>query len=82
MVVGGYLEDLDVCKEIVKDHPGAWTTVGIHPCKANEVFKNGGYLDTHMTKMENIIESLGNKCLAIGECGLDYALLHYCDKET
>ena len=32
--------------------------------------------------MEECIQNLGQKCVAIGECGLDYALLHYADKET
>lgn len=32
--------------------------------------------------MEELIVRLGTKCSAIGECGLDYALLNWSDKET
>ena len=32
--------------------------------------------------MDELIERLGPSCAAVGECGLDYALLKYADKET
>lgn len=38
LVVGGYLEDIERCKEIVQDREGFWTTVGVHPCKAGVNF--------------------------------------------
>lgn len=32
--------------------------------------------------MEKLIEEMGDKCVAIGECGLDYDRLEYSSKET
>ena len=32
--------------------------------------------------MEELIESIGWRCSAIGECGLDFDRLDYSDKET
>jgi len=38
LIVGGYLEDTDDCEKLINsrsDNSGLWTTVGVHPCRAN-----------------------------------------------
>lgn len=45
------------------------------------MFKKGGNLEDYRKKMEDLIQELGEKCSAIGECGLDYDRLHFATKE-
>ena len=35
LVVGGYIEDTEECVEIIEGRENWWTTVGVHPCRAN-----------------------------------------------
>ena len=32
--------------------------------------------------MDELIAQYGKKCVAVGECGLDYDRFHFADKET
>lgn len=82
LIVGGYIEDTLESVEICKRSELFKTTVGVHPCRANEVFKKGGTVEAYYKKMDELISKLGNKVSAIGECGLDYDRLDYSDKET
>lgn len=47
-----------------------------------EVFKGESSIEIYKEKMEKLITSLGWRCAAIGECGLDFDRLDYSDKET
>ena len=40
LIVGGYYEDIKKSYEICKDDKDLYCTVGVHPCRANEVEKN------------------------------------------
>ena len=61
--------------ELAKKYPNMYTALGIHPTDAT-------YLDINPLDAVNIIKSLAenkeNKCVAIGEIGLDY---HYPDTD-
>lgn len=46
------------------------------------MFKDGGTVEEYQKRMECLIESLGRKCVSIGECGLDYDRLEYSDRDT
>ena len=68
-----------------------YCTIGVHPCRANEPFKDikdgeskAEYLQKYIQKIEEILESSikKEKFVAIGECGLDYDRFEYADKET
>lgn len=39
LIVGGYIEDTLHSEEICKKSDKFYTTVGVHPCRANVVFK-------------------------------------------
>ena len=38
--------------------------------------------DDYFSKLTSLISECGSKCVAIGECGLDYDRLHFSNKET
>jgi TatD DNase family protein len=61
-----------------------FTTVGVHPTRCNEFLQNECYED----ELKKLIEKYHylncenkNYVVAIGECGLDYDRLHFCEKE-
>ena len=58
-----------------------YCTVGVHPTRVNDIDKFGGQ-ERYFKNMEKLIEKCGEKCVAIGECGLDYDRLMCSEKET
>jgi TatD DNase family protein len=60
---------------------GLYTTAGIHPTRS-DVFKTDNPDDV-IARLSTVIEQglLENKVVALGECGLDYDRLHFCDKD-
>lgn len=64
----------------VENDPTLFTTVGIHPCRAQD-FEH--YADPLEKLKEKALE--GKKkgdVVAIGECGLDYDRLNFCPKDV
>lgn len=59
-----------------------FSTVGCHPTRCGEFdqFKDGS--DAYFNKLLELATNCSNSVIAIGECGLDYDRLHFCDKET
>lgn len=60
-------------------------TVGVHPTRGNEwaSYSNGGP-EAYMKELEAVIEQGRGECkvVAIGECGLDYDRLQFCDADV
>lgn len=67
--VGTTLSDSAVAVDFVKDRPGTWASIGIHPHEANK----HGY-----PKYQELFAALADKpkVVAVGECGLDYYYTH------
>lgn len=47
-----------------------------------EVFKESQDTAEYYRRMDELIAQLGEKCAAVGECGLDYDRLEYAPKEA
>ncbi len=68
----------ETCRAAVaqaKKHDGMYTALGIYPSDA-QYFE--GTLAEAMSELESLVTDKGNKCVAIGEIGLDY---HYPDTD-
>ena len=82
LVVGGYYTDILKCQKIVENEPEFWTTVGVHPLRTQEIFEDFESLEKYVEKLDELIVTLGDKCAAIGECGLDFKLVDWSPVET
>lgn len=83
IVTAGNLDEARKALELVGQDKRLFSTVGVHPTRCGEIFKNeeGGaepYLDALMDLAQDGMKT--SKVVAIGECGLDYDRLHFCDK--
>lgn len=78
ITVGSKL-DFPRAKELIQKHDKLSMTVGIHPTRCNEFIENG---PDYLKYLSEQIQENRNKVSAIGELGLDYDRLKFCDKET
>eukprot|EP00241_Pyramimonas_parkeae_P007062 CAMPEP_0114224704 /NCGR_PEP_ID=MMETSP0058-20121206/254_1 /TAXON_ID=36894 /ORGANISM="Pyramimonas parkeae, CCMP726" /LENGTH=311 /DNA_ID=CAMNT_0001335207 /DNA_START=524 /DNA_END=1459 /DNA_ORIENTATION=- len=87
VVTAGQLPEVKEALELVHAaDPGGerlFLTVGVHPTRCGEFEKSGdaqAYLDELMALAKEGAAS--GRVVAIGECGLDYDRLHFCDALT
>ena len=91
LFAGGYLDDALHSRDLARGSPDFYATIGIHPCRATEPFKEDGAmgkeekLEKYLKKIEEELDRDRNedkKYVAVGECGLDYDRFEYADKYT
>ncbi|EDK31409.2 deoxyribonuclease TATDN1-like protein (macronuclear) [Tetrahymena thermophila SB210] len=82
LIVGGYIEDSIESYKICQKSNKFYCTVGVHPCRANEVEANGRTQEDYFKELDELISKHKDKCVAVGECGLDYDRFDYASKET
>lgn len=56
-----------------------FTTVGCHPTRCNEFLENPSL---YLSQLKETIQKGGKKVVAVGECGLDYDRLQFCQQEV
>ncbi|ETP45014.1 hypothetical protein, variant 3 [Phytophthora nicotianae P10297] len=89
IVTGGNLEESHKALQLAKDKEGnglpqLFSTVGVHPTRCSEFEANGKDPGTYFAELLAVCEQgqKEGKVVAIGECGLDYDRLEFCDKAT
>ena len=91
MFAAGYIHDAEDSYNLSLKSDDFFCTVGIHPCRATEPFKDLKDGESRESALQKYIERIDDmlttvsrkdKFVAIGECGLDYDRFEYADKET
>ena len=73
--VGTSPETCRLAIEVAKRHAGMYTALGIHPSDSQYLTES---VEEALSYIENLIKNPENKCVALGEIGLDY---HYPDTD-
>lgn len=82
IVTGGSLNDSRSALDIAQRYDNLHCTVGCHPTRCNEFKDHPDGPEGYLTSLEKLILTGGTKVVAIGELGLDYDRLLFCDAET
>ena len=78
IVTGGSLRESKEALELARTRPGMlYSTCGVHPTRCNE-FVN---VEEHLENLLGLIRSSEGTVVAVGEFGLDYDRLHFCERE-
>ncbi|MEI9914109.1 MAG: TatD family hydrolase [Candidatus Saccharibacteria bacterium] len=70
IAVGCTLEDSKLAINVASNHPGVWSSIGIHPHEAKNYVANKSKLEDFASLASK------EKVVAVGECGLDYYYGH------
>ncbi|GFE55047.1 deoxyribonuclease [Babesia ovis] len=82
--LGDVHESLEICKKFDEEGVALFTTAGVHPTMCNEFIKNkfNKTPQEYMEALDEVITENRDRIVSIGELGLDYDRLNWCDKET
>ncbi|XP_058105268.1 uncharacterized protein LOC131248813 isoform X2 [Magnolia sinica] len=82
IVTGGSLEESKEALAIAETDGRLFCTVGVHPTRCKE-FEESGDPERHFQALLSLAKEgiEKGKVVAIGECGLDYDRLHFCQPE-
>ncbi len=82
LFAAGNFEDTKISYNLSKKSPNYYITSGIHPCRTTEALKLfNNDIESIFKNLDDLINLYKDKIIAVGECGLDYDLLHYSNKE-
>ncbi|GIX63815.1 deoxyribonuclease TATDN1, putative [Babesia caballi] len=77
-------ESLEICEEYAdKDGVALYTTAGVHPTMCNEFITNkfNKTPQQYIDALDELITKHKNRIVAIGELGLDYDRLNWCERD-
>lgn len=85
IVTGSSLEESRLALDQCRKFPGKLQcTIGVHPTRCGEFDTYKESADAYYSELQKLLQ-VGRQeghAVALGECGLDYDRLHFCDKET
>ncbi|KAF8598168.1 hypothetical protein BDV93DRAFT_609958 [Ceratobasidium sp. AG-I] len=84
VLTGGSLHESNEALELAEQH-GLFATVGCHPTRSSQFDSFKGGPAAYLERLDQLIASHltgKGRCVAVGECGLDYDRLHFSDAET
>jgi len=82
IVTAGCLADVEAALAVCADQDWLYTTVGVHPTRAGEFEGDETTPDEYLEKLLQLATDNKAKVVAIGEFGLDFDRLQFCDRET
>jgi TatD DNase family protein len=84
VITAGNLEEAKAALAFARTHENLYTTVGVHPTRCSEFDTYPAGPDAYMSALKAVLADgiSDGKIVAIGECGLDYDRLQFCDAET
>ncbi|KAG1665063.1 hypothetical protein FOA52_012482 [Chlamydomonas sp. UWO 241] len=84
IVTAGSLKEAREALELVKRDDRLFCTVGVHPTRCGEFDAHPGGPEEYLAGLAAVVAEgvAAGKTVAIGECGLDYERLHFCDETT
>lgn len=84
IITAGTLDESRKALELASDDRRLFTTVGVHPTRCKELVEAEGGMAAYLDNLLDLAKEgqKTGKVVAIGECGLDYDRLHFCDQAT
>ncbi|CAG9795905.1 unnamed protein product [Diatraea saccharalis] len=79
IITGGSFIDSKQSIELSRSDSRLFSTVGCHPTRCKEFLNNP---ENYLDNLRKLISDNKDKVVAIGECGLDYERLQFCEKEV
>ncbi|XP_036332024.1 putative deoxyribonuclease TATDN1 [Rhagoletis pomonella] len=79
IITVGTLNEAEAALQLAKEDDRLNITMGCHPTRCNEFLPDP---QQYYEGLRNKIRENPEKVVAVGECGLDYDRLHFCEKDT
>lgn len=80
IITVGTLSEIDEAVELTKTCPSKlYTTLGVHPTRCGEFVADP---ETYFQGLCNKLDQHKDQIVALGELGLDYDRLHFCEKDV
>ncbi|KAL6049070.1 TatD DNase [Balamuthia mandrillaris] len=82
IITAGNYEEAQKALALARKDERLFCTVGVHPTRCGEFDKAEEGAEQYLNNLLALIEANRDKVVAVGEFGLDYDRLNFCDKET